>query len=218
MSSDELAVGWSYSPSPSLHLRNEGKETEEAKELEDVKGWCEGLEWNRFALVKRNETNRTLHELARYVKAFEVERGKDISPRGFGVIFECWRKRNSGFLKPNTDYLSEFIAKMMYVRYPAGQTLARALAAAKEKETVSGLESYPSGGLRIFAALCRELAMMSGDGTLTLGQSAVAKLFDCTPQTVSNWIAVLRKFQYLEVVEKHTPKMRATRYRFRESC
>jgi hypothetical protein len=188
-------------------------EYEEYDEVDESKDGCGGVQWRQYVLNKSRTSNKMLHELARDVLGVERKRGKPLTVIQYKTIFGKWEDASRPFLRPNSDYFAEFLAKLNSVTMPKGETLRSAFQRAKCRQPPSKV-LLVSKELQLLANLCRELQEMAGDQPIMLHQSSVAKLFHTQQQTISNWIKALKTLEILKPAEAPIPKVRAARYYF----
>ncbi len=201
-------------PDFSNDFRNEVKDDKEVKEEnEDKDGWvwvC-GVDLSDCIVTCPKTSNRLLHTLARKVRGFERTRGRMLSLLQYYTIFERWELASKSYLRA-TDYLTEFLAKLDSVKVPEGATLAAAFLKTKSHSAPAKLEKHPSSSVQHFGSLCRELSVMSNGQPIMLSQSAIAKLFECEPRTICNWIKALKTIRLLSVAKPAIPKKTAATY------
>ena len=210
-------------PALSGDLHNEDKEYDEDNEVKEgnededgVEGvWCV-INGQSCVLSKSGTSNQQLHTLARKVRGLEKRSGKALSFNQYQALFRKWESASKPFLRSENDYLSEFLAKLSLVKIPEGETLEAAFKKAQGSQPPAKLQKYPVADVRLFGSLCRELHTMSKGQAIMLAQKSIAKLFNCTHQTISIWIGVLKTLGMLELVKRGSPGKPASTYFYQE--
>jgi len=191
-------------------------EYDEYDELDESEDGCDGVCWWKYVLKKPRTSNKMLHELARAVRGVEVGRGKPLTLAQYKTIFSKWEDSSRRFLRKGHDYFTEFLAKLSLVTMPEGETLESAFQRSKSRQTPSKVLLVPNKGVQSFASLCCELQEMFDDQPIMLCQSAIAKLFKVSQQTISEWIRALRTLHVLRLAEPAVKQAKAARYYFIE--
>ena len=115
-------------------------------------------------------------------------------------------------MRKGHDYFTEFLAKLSIVTMPKGETLESAFERAKHRQLPLKVWDVPSNELRLFASVCRELQEMFG--SIMLCQTAIARLFRVSQQTISDWIRALKTLHVLRLAEPAIKNVKAARYYF----
>jgi len=208
-------------PALSGDLHNEDKEYDEDNEVKEGNehedgGGCGVVDWQECVLTKAGTSNNLLHLLARKVRGVEARAGRSFSSKQYQALFRKWESASKPFLKPGNDYLSEFMAKLSLVKIPEGATLSVAFSKAQGSTPPQKLREYPVADVQLFGSLCRELQTISNGQAIMLAQKSIAKLFNCTHQTISIWIGVLKTLGMLELVKRGSPGKPASTYFYQE--
>ena len=162
-------------------------------------------------------SNTQLFELAREIRGVEKKGGRRLRPTQYKTIFASWESASRQFLQPGQDYFTEFLAKLDLVIVPKGETLQAAFERAKRREPPAKVLLIPNEGVQLFASLCRELQEMTGEQSIMLCQSSVAKLFShSSHRNISNWIRALKTLGILKPADAAIPNARAARYFYLE--
>lgn len=219
-----LAKAWNESPVGILSsdFRNEVdeyKEEEEVKEGEDgvVGGGGEvAVDWEACVLTECSTSNRKLFDLARKVRTHERLCGISLSPKECQEVFIKWESASKLYLRSRHDYFTEFLAKLESVKIPEGETLETAFQKSQDVAPPEQLKNYPNDAVQHFGSFCRLLHQKSGGNAIMLAQYPIAKLFKCTPHTISNWIRVLKYFGLLKLETKGSKGKSASTYFYLE--
>lgn len=180
----------------SSHFHDEVEEHDERDEVEDG---CGGVQWHLHVLTAKGTSSKMLHELAREIKGVEAIRWKSLGTAQYKLICDKWEAASKAFTTPGKDYFTELLAKLSCVTVPKGQTLRAAFERAKRREPPCEVVGIRNDGLRLFAALCRELHEMAGGEPIMLLQQAIGKLFGHPDhRNISNWIRALRTLHVLQ--------------------
>jgi hypothetical protein len=138
--------------------RKEPKEEKKQTKIEDVTRavWLtiKGAAQECAATIPRT-SNRLLFRFARYICAAEQRCGAYFSPQLLRRMFDLWERLSANGLRPQHDYYSEFLQKMLLVRKPIGQELAGALVAARKR--TPSQRAVGNERLQLMACLCAEL-------------------------------------------------------------
>ena len=165
-------------------------------------------------LKKARRSNETLLELVREVRGIEIKHGRRLTIQQYKTIFSHWEDASRPFLRKGHDYFTEFLAKLSIVTMPKGETLESAFQRSQSRQPPSKALLVPNKGLQSLASLCRELQEMFGEQPIMLCQTAIAKLFKVSQQTISEWIRALRTLEVLKPAEPAVKNVRAARYYF----
>jgi hypothetical protein len=144
----------------------------------------------------------------------EIKRGKPLTVTQYKTIYSKWEEPSRRFLRKAHDYFTEFPAKLSIVTMPKGETLESAFERAKRRQSPLKVLDVPSNELRLFASVCRELQEMFGDQPIMLCQTAIARLFRVSQQTISDWIRALKTLHVLRLAEPAIKNVKAARYYF----
>jgi hypothetical protein len=127
-------------------------------------------------------------------------------------IIEKWQSTNSTHLKPDKDYLIEFLDKLSLVRFPAGMVLVKALKRTTKQAPPNLLKDLPRDFQRL-GCFCRELQRQSGDKPFFLAGRSAAIVIGKPHETVASWLRALCRLGVIQEIQKgHTG--RASRYRY----
>jgi hypothetical protein len=206
------------------------EETEEKEESEEIKETGETQEideidelppdaWNDFrkvsltcAVDSDGETNGPLFDLAREVRRCEERFTQIFSINILKKIIQQWQSNNSTHLKPDKDYLIEFLDKLSLVRFPSGLVLVKAFARATTQPPPSRLRGLKRG-FQLLGCLCRELQRQSGNKPFFLDGRSAARVIGIPHETVASWLRALCRLQIIRVIQKgHLG--RASRYQY----
>ena len=198
-------------PTPSEQLYDE---LDESDEVDESKDGCGGVCWWEYVLKEPRTSNKMLHELARAVRGVEIQRGKLLTITQYKTIFGKWEDPSRPFLRKGHDYFTEFLAKLSSVTMPKGETLESAFQRSQRRQPPSKVLAVPGKGLQSLASLCCELQEMFGDQPIMLCQTSIAKLFNVSQQTISEWIRALKTLQVLKLAEPAVKNVKAARYYF----
>src|ERR1700724_3880406 len=154
------------------------RETEESQEIEEIDELPPHT-WNDLSKVSLTcavnsdwDTNCSLFDLAREVRRSEERLRQKFSSEILKKIFEQWQSANLKNLKPDKDYLIEFLDKLSLVRFTAGMVLVKAFGKAKTQPPPNRLKDFQRG-FQLLGCLCRELQRQSGKNPFFLdGRSA----------------------------------------------
>jgi hypothetical protein len=87
--------------------------------------------------------------------------------------------------------------KLSIVTMPEGETLESAFQRSQSRQPPSKVLLVPNEGLQSLASLCRELQEMFRDQPIMPCQTAIARLFRVSQQTISDWIRALKTLHVL---------------------
>ena len=202
----------------------ETKESQEPEESGELEEWKETGEFNRDLLgtienaisqcpvTIHKEVNRPLFMLAQRIRGLEEEQGLTLPLELISEIVRHWQSRNQNKLEDDHDYLTEFLDKLLLVRFPKGRALVNALSAAKRlpppKQTIS-----LSPGVQLLARLCRQLQIEAGTHPFFLDGRSAAKVLGQPHETVASWLRVLRRLEVI-ALDKKGRRGHASRYRY----
>lgn len=208
----KLADKWTEPVAASVASTDLHDEVEEHDEADEVEDGCGAVCVESYVLKAAQTSNKMLHELAREVRGVEVKRGKRFVMRQYETIFRRWESASRPYLRAGHDYFTEFLAKLDVVLVPKGETLRGALDRAKKQPPPAEILQHPNSQVRLFASLCRELHRMGGGKQIMLDQKSISRLFNCTWQTIGNWIKALKTIGVLKLAEPAVKRQRAARY------
>ena len=211
----KLANSWADEAPITIQSEQLYDEYKEYDELDESEDGCGGVEWWHYVLKKPRTSYKMLHELARDVRGVEKRRAKPLTVAQYKTICDRWADASQPFLRKGVDYFAKFLAKLNCVTMPKGESLRTAFERAKLSQPPSKV-LLVSKELQLLASLCRELQELAGDQPIMLCQTQIAKLFDVTQQTISDWIRALKTLQALRLAEPAVKRARAARYYFIE--
>ncbi len=196
----------------------EREETGESQELEEIDQIPTGI-WEKIrkailtcAVGSDGNINRPLFDLAREVRRCEERLRRTFSPRILKTIIEQWQSPNLTNLKPDKDYLIEFLDKLSLVRFPAGMVLVKAFKRANNQPPPSRLKGFPRG-FQLLGCLCRELQRQAGTEPFFADGRSVAKVLDIPHETIASWMRALCRLRVVYLVKRGVTG-RASRYRY----
>jgi hypothetical protein len=158
-------------------------------------------------------------DLARAVKALEIQRGSPFSPSEHQDIHNRWLEGAAPFLRPGQtreDYFMEYLNAYRLAKYPLGSAaLAKALNAASQNPLPQDVFPWiENPDTRLLAAICRELQKSAGAAPFYLSARVVQRIFNHdTHTTAAKWLRSFCVMQILTETEKGTG-LRASRYRY----
>jgi hypothetical protein len=194
------------------------KETGETQEIEEIDEVFAHV-WDQIskailmsAVGSDGNTNHPLFDLAREVRGGEERLRRTFSPKILKKIIEQWQSANLTNLKPDKDYLIEFLDKLSLVRFPAGMVLVKAFKRANNQPPPSRLKGFPRG-FQLLGCLCRELQRQAGTEPFFADGRSVAKVLDIPHETIASWIRALCRLRVVYLVKRGVTG-RASRYRY----
>lgn len=163
----------------------------------------------------------------RHRQVFRLARGlrgivgtTDIDPLSFRPVVQEWHRRAIPYIT-TLDFAEtwiDFLRGWPRVRCPLGiNYMPNVLERAKRAAPVPLAAEYESDGLRLLAALCRELQQDSGDGPFYIANREAARLLGVPTMQANRWLFLLVAEGILSVVTKGGTAdgvRKATRYRF----
>jgi len=174
--------------------------------------------------TEERQNHRLLFDLARWVKKFERDNGKQYEPEEMKILFfDPWyeKAKKTGFLREtNTkdDYWFEFQESYEAAKYHLGEKVLRdTWTRTLNLPLPSEASRYESLEVKRLVSWCRQLQLAAGDNPFFLSARTVQAFFRLTaPMQAWRRLQGLRRDGLLEEAEKGTQgeNGRATRWRY----
>jgi hypothetical protein len=167
-----------------------------------------------------HENHKCLFNLARTVKALELQVARKWPMDKRKELFMHWYERAKPFLNPSQsqdDYWFEFLEAYDNANHPFGvNVITDAWDAANSKEPPDVARQFDSDQIRLLVSFCRELQVLCGDRSFFLASRTVKRLFELDSHvTGARWLKGLCRTGILKVVEQGGRETnKATRFRY----
>jgi hypothetical protein len=153
-----------------------------------------------------HQSHPRIFDLARRLKGLEKRTGASMEPVQLKAIFKRWHELALEHLRSDQsfdEYFFEFLDAMESVRYPAGEAvLAGAWERAKQTPPPPEADQIEDEGIRLLAALCRELQLRAGDHPFILPARITQQLFrHNNPMRSWRWLEGLCRLGILQKVK-----------------
>jgi hypothetical protein len=189
--------------------RVKGEQGVEEKEVVCVCGCCQQIQTyfttdliSQVAPKKCHENNASLFKLARIMKSYENTVSRPAIQQELEVAFDHWSLVARPFWRMELgrdDYYAEFLEAYSYARIGLDKNPIEVAFSRAKSAPWPGLPGFSDERIRILAATCREMQLVTGDKPFFVPTRKLGELLGVDYGRVARWLRALEGLKVIHL-------------------